>query len=169
MTYERLHVTDQQILDVMAVARKHGALVMVHAENHGVISWLADRMIEQGNVAPRYHGICHTRGAEHEAIQRVAMLAELIDVPILIVHVSTDRGHRGDPAGARARRQDLRRDLPAVPLSHREGPRPAGARRRDVLLQPAAARRGRAAGVLARACGRRAECVLVRSLAVSLR
>ena len=92
MTYDRLHVTDEQILDVMAVARKHGALVMVHAENHGVISWLADRMIEQGNVAPRYHGICHTRGAEHEAIRRVAMLAELIDVPILIVHVSTAEG-----------------------------------------------------------------------------
>jgi dihydropyrimidinase len=91
-TYERLHVTDKQVLDVMAVARKHGALVMVHAENHGVISWLADRMIEQGNVAPRYHGICHTRGAEHEAIQRVAMLAELIDVPVLIVHVSTIEG-----------------------------------------------------------------------------
>jgi dihydropyrimidinase len=92
MTYERLHLTDPQILDVMAVARKHGALVMVHAENHGVISWLGDRMIEQGNVAPRYHAICHTRGAEHEAIQRVAMLAELIDVPILIVHVSTIEG-----------------------------------------------------------------------------
>ena len=92
MTYDRLHVTDEQILDVMAVARRHGALVMVHAENHGVISWLSDRMIEQDNVAPRYHGICHTRGAEHEAIQRVAMLAELIDVPILIVHVSTIDG-----------------------------------------------------------------------------
>src|SRR5262245_37812241 len=92
MTYDLLHVTDTQILDVMAVARKHGALVMVHAENYGVISWLADRMLDQGNVAPRYHGICHTRGAEHEAIQRVAMLAELIDVPILIVHVSTIDG-----------------------------------------------------------------------------
>jgi len=91
-TYERLHVTDRQVLDVMAVARKHGALVMVHAENHGVISWLGDRMIEQGNVAPRYHGICHTRGAEHEAINRIAMLAELIDVPVLIVHVSTIEG-----------------------------------------------------------------------------
>jgi dihydropyrimidinase len=91
-TYERLRVTDEQILDVMAVARRHGALVMVHAENHGVISWLADRMIGQGNLAPRYHAICHTRGAEHEAIGRVAMLAELVDVPLLIVHVSTVDG-----------------------------------------------------------------------------
>jgi dihydropyrimidinase len=91
-TYERLRLTDEQILDVMAVARTHGALMMVHAENHGVISWLGERMIDQGNVAPRYHAICHTRGAEHEAIQRIAMLAELIDVPVLIVHVSTVDG-----------------------------------------------------------------------------
>jgi dihydropyrimidinase len=91
-TYDRLRLSDEQILDVMAVARKHGALVMVHAENHGVISWLGERMIGQGNVAPRYHGICHTRGAECEAIQRIAMLAELVDVPVLIVHVSTIEG-----------------------------------------------------------------------------
>jgi dihydropyrimidinase len=91
-TYDRMRLTDEQILDVMAIARKHGALVMVHAENHGVISWLAERMIDQGNVAPRYHAICHTRGAECEAIQRVAMLAELIDVPVMIVHVSTVDG-----------------------------------------------------------------------------
>lgn len=88
-TYDRMRLSDEQILDVMAVARKHGALVMVHAENHGVISWLGGRMVEQGNTAPRYHAICHTRGSESEAIQRVAMLGELIDVPVLIVHVST--------------------------------------------------------------------------------
>jgi len=91
-TYEKLRLADEQILEVMAVARKHGALVMVHAENHGVISWLGERMVEQGNVLPRYHAICHTRGSECEAIQRVAMLAELIDVPVLIVHVSTVEG-----------------------------------------------------------------------------
>src|SRR5688572_6041383 len=92
MTYDLLHMTDEQILDIMAVARRHGALVMVHAENHAVISWLGGKLVEQGNTAPRYHGISHTRGAEHEAIQRVTMLSELIDVPILIVHVSTIEG-----------------------------------------------------------------------------
>lgn len=91
-TYDRMRLTDEQILDVMAVARKHGALVMVHAENHGVISWLGGHMVGQGNVAPRYHAICHTRGSECEAIQRVAMLAAVVDVPVLIVHVSTVEG-----------------------------------------------------------------------------
>jgi dihydropyrimidinase len=76
----------------MAAARKHGALVMVHAENHGIISWLAGRMVKQGNTLPRYHAICHTRGSEAEAINRVVALAELVDCPILIVHVSTIDG-----------------------------------------------------------------------------
>jgi dihydropyrimidinase len=92
MTYERTRLHDEQILDVMAAARKDGALVMVHAENHGMISWLAGRMVKQGNTLPRYHAICHSRGSEAEAIQRVVALAELLDCPILIVHVSTPEG-----------------------------------------------------------------------------
>jgi len=92
MTYDRLRLMDEQILDVMAAARREGALVMVHAENHGMISWLAGRMVKQGNTLPRYHAICHTRGSESEAILRVVALAELVDCPILIVHVSTPEG-----------------------------------------------------------------------------
>lgn len=92
MTYDRMRLADEQILDVMATARRDGALVMVHAENHGMISWLAGRMVKQGNTLPRYHAICHTRGSESEAIQRIVALAELVDCPILIVHVSTPEG-----------------------------------------------------------------------------
>jgi len=57
-----------------------------------MISWLAGRMVKQGNTAPRYHAICHTRGSEAEAIQRIIALAEMVDCPILIVHVSTIDG-----------------------------------------------------------------------------
>jgi dihydropyrimidinase len=92
MTYDRMRLHDEQILDVMAAARRESALVMVHAENHGMISWLAGRMLRQGNTLPRYHAICHTRGSEAEAIERVIKLAELVDCPILIVHVSTAQG-----------------------------------------------------------------------------
>jgi dihydropyrimidinase len=92
MTYDRMRLHDEQILDVMAVARRHGALMMVHAENHGMISWLAGRMVKQGNTLPRYHAICHTRGSEAEAINRIVALGELMDCPLLVVHVSTPEG-----------------------------------------------------------------------------
>ncbi len=92
MTYDRLMVDDNQLLEVLAVARAHGALTMVHAENHGMIGWMSNRVVEAGNTLPRYHAVCHTRGAEAEAIHRLGMLSELADAPVLVVHVSTTEG-----------------------------------------------------------------------------
>ena len=87
-TYDLLKVDDYQTLELMAVARREGALVMVHAENHDVIRWLTERLLERGHAAPRYHGISHPRIAEGEATSRVINLSELADVPVLFVHVS---------------------------------------------------------------------------------
>jgi dihydropyrimidinase len=39
MTYKALMLSDYQILEVMSVARRHGAMVMIHAENADCIIW----------------------------------------------------------------------------------------------------------------------------------
>jgi dihydropyrimidinase len=88
MTYDLLRLDDRQMLDILALARREGAMVMVHAENHDMISWLADRLLAKGLSQPRYHAVSHARIAEGEATNRAVALAELLDVPILIVHVS---------------------------------------------------------------------------------
>jgi len=88
MTYERLKLDDRQLLDVLSLARREGALVMVHAENHDVIAWMTDRLLQGGHVAPRHHGLSHARAAEGEATHRAIRLAEFLDVPLLVVHVS---------------------------------------------------------------------------------
>jgi dihydropyrimidinase len=88
MTYDLLRLDDQQMLDILAVARREGALVMVHAENHEMIKWLTGRLLERGLGAPRYHAVSHTRLAEGEATNRAVTLSQLLDVPILLVHVS---------------------------------------------------------------------------------
>jgi dihydropyrimidinase len=88
MTYERLKLDDRQLLDVLSVARREGALVMVHAENHDVIAWMTERLLQGGHVAPRHHGLSHARVAEGEATHRAIRLAEFLDVPLLVVHVS---------------------------------------------------------------------------------
>ena len=90
MTYELLKIDDRQMLDVLSVARKHGAMTMVHAENNDVIDWLAARLLEAGNTAPKFHAMSHARIAESEASSRAIQLARLVDTPILIVHVSTE-------------------------------------------------------------------------------
>ena len=90
MTYDALQLDDYQMLDVMSVARRHGALVMVHAENYDMIKWLAARLLEGGYEQPKYHAVSHSRVGEAEATSRAIGLSRLIDVPLLIVHVSTE-------------------------------------------------------------------------------
>ena len=84
MTYDRLIVDDSQMLDIFAVAKQHGALTMIHAENNAMIKWMSDRLVDRGNDAPRYHALSHPRVAEAEAINRAVMLAGFVDTPILI-------------------------------------------------------------------------------------
>lgn len=88
MTYADLALSDYQILDVLAVARETGALVQVHAENDDAIRFLADRMERAGDTGPYFHAKSRPIAVEREATHRAISLAELIDVPIVVVHVS---------------------------------------------------------------------------------
>jgi dihydropyrimidinase len=92
MTYDLLNVGDEKLLDILLAARHSRALVCVHAENHGMISWMGKRLVEKGYTAPKYHTISHPRGCEAEAFNRLITFAELIDQPIMIFHVSTAEG-----------------------------------------------------------------------------
>jgi dihydropyrimidinase len=88
MTYDDLKLDDGQILDVLDIAKRHGAIAMVHAENSDCIEWLTKRLEAMGRTAPRYHAQSRPMLVEREATHRAIALSELIDVPILIVHVS---------------------------------------------------------------------------------
>ena len=92
MTYDRLKVDDEMLLDVLLAARKAGALVCVHAENHGMIAWMSRRLLEAGHAAPKFHALSHPRGSEVEAINRLVVCAELLDQPVMVFHVSTAEG-----------------------------------------------------------------------------
>ncbi|HEX7888449.1 MAG TPA: dihydropyrimidinase [Ramlibacter sp.] len=88
MTYDDLKLDDAQILDVLDIARQHGALAMIHAENADCIEWLTKRLEAAGRTAPRWHAHARPMLVEREAMHRAIALSELVDVPILIVHVS---------------------------------------------------------------------------------
>jgi dihydropyrimidinase len=92
MTYDLLNVGDEKLLDILLAARQSKALVCVHAENHGMVSWMGKRLVEKGYLAPKYHTVSHPRGCEAEAFNRLITFAELIDQPIMIFHVSTAEG-----------------------------------------------------------------------------
>lgn len=88
LTYDALMLSDEQVLNVFAVARRDGAMVMVHAENNDMIKWMAERLIQAGLTAPKFHATSRPMLVEREATHRTIALAELVDVPVLIVHVS---------------------------------------------------------------------------------
>ncbi len=88
MTYDKLKLDDYQLLDVLALAASERALVMIHAENHDMIRWLANRLLARGHKAPKFHAVAHDPIAEGEATNRAIALSRLIGVPVLIVHVS---------------------------------------------------------------------------------
>jgi len=88
MTYDDLKLDDGQILDVLAVAREQGAMAMIHAENADCIEWLTKRLEASGRTAPRFHAHARPMLVEREATHRAIALSELVDVPIMIVHVS---------------------------------------------------------------------------------
>lgn len=90
LTYPLLRLQDSEVLDVLSVAREHGAMTMIHAENDDMIRWLSDRLMDRGHTAPKYHAVSHARIAEAEASNRAIQLARLVDTPVLIVHVSNE-------------------------------------------------------------------------------
>ena len=89
MTYDKIKLDDEQMLDVLAAARDNGAFVCVHAENHGMISFMSKRLLANGHTAPSAHAMSHPRLAEVDAIQRVAAMSQLVDQPVMVFHVST--------------------------------------------------------------------------------
>ena len=88
MTYDDLVLTDRQLLEVFTVAKEHGALVMVHAEGYDQIKYMADRLEMAGKTAPYFHAVSRPELVEREATHRAIAHAELIGIPIMIVHVS---------------------------------------------------------------------------------
>src|SRR5262249_44697861 len=85
MTYDKLKLDDGQLLDVLELAGRAGALVMVHAENNDVIKWIAQRLLANGHTAPKFHAVAHDPLAESEATHRVIQFSRLLDTPVLVV------------------------------------------------------------------------------------
>ena len=92
MTYDLMNIGDGGMLDILTMAKAHGALTMVHAENNDMVKWMNRRLAAAGLTAPRYHAISRPALAEEEAIHRAVALAKLVDAPLFIVHVSTREG-----------------------------------------------------------------------------
>src|SRR4051794_15501509 len=88
MTYDDMVLNDRQLLEVFECARDCGALTMVHCEGYDAIRFMTERLEAAGKKAPYYHAVSRPQVVEREAAHRAISHGELVDTPIMIVHVS---------------------------------------------------------------------------------
>ncbi|KAH3663511.1 hypothetical protein OGAPHI_004912 [Ogataea philodendri] len=89
-TYPRYKLSDEQLLDILLSNRKMGVTTMIHAENSDIIDFIGKKLEEKKMIDPYYHSVSRPLVAEDEATYRVISLSKMIDVPILIVHMSSE-------------------------------------------------------------------------------
>ncbi len=102
LTYDASRLDDRQYLRVLAAARRLGTLVTVHCENYDAISQRTAALLAAGLTAPKYHAWSRPTVVEREATHRAIALAELMDQPIQVFHVSCPEAAE-EVARARAR------------------------------------------------------------------
>ena len=88
LTYDPLRLDDRQYLEVLAAARRLGCLVTVHCDNYHAIAWRSAALLASGRTVPKYHAWSRPPVVEREATHRAIALAELVDTPIEVFHVS---------------------------------------------------------------------------------
>ncbi|MDD5370065.1 MAG: dihydropyrimidinase [Anaerolineaceae bacterium] len=85
----RLRLQDGEIFKVLRIAREHGLLTMVHAENGDVIEQLVEDALAQGYITPEWHALTRPAWGAVEAVLRAsALAAQAGNAPLYIVHVN---------------------------------------------------------------------------------
>lgn len=91
MAYKNVFQADDGTLyRTLLEAKKHGALVMVHAENGDVIEYLIKEALEAGQTDPIYHALTRPSLIEGEATGRAAKLTALANSQLYVVHVTCE-------------------------------------------------------------------------------
>ncbi len=91
MAYKgRIMVGDEDLFLAMRRARDAGILTMVHCENGDVIDILVREAVASGHVAPKYHALTRPPQLEGEATGRAIAMAEVLDAPLYVVHVTCE-------------------------------------------------------------------------------
>ena len=82
----RLH--DGELLAALTAVKNTVGMPVVHAENWDIITQLITENLAQGKTSPHYHPRSRPAQFEAEATRRVIEIADYVDTPIHIFHVS---------------------------------------------------------------------------------
>lgn len=84
-----LYVDDGTLFRAMRKAGEDGTMVCMHAENGIVIDEIVKRAVKEGKTAPKYHALTRPTRMEAEGVHRAIAIAEVANVPVYIVHLSS--------------------------------------------------------------------------------
>lgn len=84
-----LYSDDGTIFRAMRQAGEDGTMVCMHAENGIVIDEIIKRAIKEGKTEPKYHALTRPTRMEGEGVHRAIAIAEVAQVPVYIVHLSS--------------------------------------------------------------------------------
>ncbi len=90
MAYKNAIMADDEVLyNSFSRALELGAITTCHAENGELVFQLQKKLLAMGMTGPEAHPLSRPPAAEGEAANRAIKLAEVIGVPLYLVHVST--------------------------------------------------------------------------------
>ncbi len=84
-----LYVDDGTIYRAMRQAGENGTVVCMHAENGIVIDEIVKIALAEGKTEPKYHALTRLTRMEAEGVHRAISIAEVAQVPVYIVHLSS--------------------------------------------------------------------------------
>ena len=89
MTYPAMMIPEGDMYHALLRLKEVGGVAGVHCENDGVIRALVQEAKAAGRMGPGSHPRTRPAPLEAEAVGHLLRLAQLADVPVIIVHLST--------------------------------------------------------------------------------
>jgi len=83
------YVDDGTLFRAMRKAGEDGTLICMHAENGIVIDEIVKRAVQEGKTEPKWHSLTRPTRMEAEGVHRAIAIAEVAQVPVYIVHLSS--------------------------------------------------------------------------------
>ena len=88
MTYPAMMIGDNAMYHALKKLKEKGGICGVHCENSGVIDALIEEKKAAGEMGVSSHPRTRPDFLEAEAVSRLLRIAEAVDIPVVIVHLT---------------------------------------------------------------------------------
>ncbi|MDP7028599.1 MAG: dihydropyrimidinase [Phycisphaerales bacterium] len=83
-----LDIADEQLYELMAMARDLGVIMTAHCENAEAVDAMQKRLIASGRTGPEWHEPSRPRAVEADGVSHLCTFAELTGAHVYVVHTS---------------------------------------------------------------------------------